>query len=105
VRAISPDGNYVVGQAASALRQTFAWNVYSGNVIINMGSSMGAAPSGSLDGEVWGDTSYTTQGSAIVSLSAYGSVAEGWTNIGNAARFGILWTEKEECFFPKKDTL
>ncbi|MCL2167575.1 MAG: T9SS type A sorting domain-containing protein [Lentimicrobiaceae bacterium] len=39
VRAISNNGNYVAGQAATALREAFTWDVTSGNVITLTGGS------------------------------------------------------------------
>ena len=47
-------------------------------------------------GEVWAEPSNVTQGSAITVISGDGSIAAGWTNIGGAARTGIMWTSKDE---------
>jgi hypothetical protein len=49
------------------------------------------ADTDSWDGTTWAEPSNVTQGSAIVSMSGDGSIATGWTNIGGAARTGILW--------------
>jgi hypothetical protein len=83
--AITSDGNMIAGfvrdQNSSARVYPHTWTYNETTQVWN--------------GQKWAEPANVGQGSSIVTLSADGSIAAGWTSLGSG-RSGILWTSPTE---------
>ena len=85
--SVSADGNKIGG---------FCITYPNGNMQVHPYTWTYNENTSSWEGDVWADPEYTHQGSSIVTLSADGTIAAGWTNNGFSNRHAILWTSKDD---------